>query len=48
MTKKIIDYCDVCERKKELQEVILNDDAGRAFYCDDCVKNNPHVKLINN
>ena len=38
-------YCDVCGRQVSVREVILKDESGTALYCDDCVKNNPHVQV---
>ena len=40
-----LDYCDNCGRKQPLTEILLANESGRAFYCDDCIKNNPSVKI---
>ena len=38
--------CDVCNRLKILSDVELAHASGIGEYCDDCVKNNPHVKVL--
>ena len=37
-------YCDNCGREQKVSKVILANESGWAFYCEDCIKNNPHVK----
>lgn len=40
-----LDFCDCCGRKKPLTKIVLADESGWAFYCNDCVKNNPQVYI---
>jgi uncharacterized Zn finger protein len=37
-------YCDCCGREQKVYEVILSYESGRAYYCEDCIKNNPYDK----
>lgn len=46
-----IDYghCGNCGRHKYLQAVIFKDESGiseYSEYCEDCIKNNPHVRIV--
>ena len=33
-------YCDNCGEKKALKQIVLGDESGTAFYCDNCRKAN--------
>ena len=47
MNNKIKGYCDVCGNGLcYVYKVILKDESGIGEYCETCVLNNPHVKLI--
>jgi len=42
--KKEKTYCDNCSREQKVYRVILAYESGVAYYCKDCIKNNPHVR----
>ena len=47
MSNKIKGYCDVCTSGPTyLYDVILKDESGIGNYCETCILNNPHVKLV--
>jgi len=39
-------FCDCCDRRVSTKKVIRAYESGHSEYCDECIKNNPTVRIV--